>query len=130
MVKTNDEPKPVFDFSQTSYKWLRQWSNVNNRIMQYSTLLTANENPDNTPDQQDELRRARLEAAAGFDGIIDERDALVVQALTDVPRDWLITGAPEGINWHDQASLDYLRADRIDDLVNALTEARSAAQKK
>jgi hypothetical protein len=130
MVKANEEAKPVFDFSQTSYKWLRQWSNVNNRIMQYSTLLTANENPANTPDEQDTLRRARLEAAAGFDDIITERDALLVQALTDVPREWLVTGAPDVIDWHDPASLDYLRADKIDPLVSALTEARSAAQKK
>lgn len=61
------------------------------------------------------------ETAACF----DELQQMLARLVVSVPREWLVEGAPEHLDWSDPASFDWLIADRIADLQQALIEARS-----
>ena len=59
----------------------------------------------------------------------DERDALLIQVLEYVPMDWLVDGAPDDLTWDDVDDLDWLRADRFDELVQLAGSSRQASAK-
>lgn len=123
-------PAPEFDFSEVSYGWAKQYSKVMARLAATGALIEEKAKNDITPEERAALKAARLEALAGWDELIEERDSLLVMPLVSVPREWLVKSAPEDIDWSDVKSLDWLRGDRLEALMTALNEARTDAQKK
>lgn len=109
MPKENGEmpEKPVFDFSELSYGDMKQ-------VTRWPYEMRAAEAENDI---------AKVEA------VIAKKDALYASTIVSVPREWLIKSAPETIEWSDPASLNYLRADKVDALEAAMVEARTGAAK-
>jgi hypothetical protein len=78
-----------------------------------------------------QMRLAQAQASRDIDGIeagfagIERQLARVV---VDVPRDWLIEGAPEQIDWSDPDSFNWLRSNRMTTLLEAFAEAQKPAE--
>ena len=51
------------------------------------------------------------------------------QVLIGGPREWLTSDAPEGLDWSEPASLDYVLEFRFGELVGALNSERAANSK-
>ena len=124
------EERPVFDFSEVSYGWSKEYNRVVFKIEADGALIESNVRDGVDPEDAAALRAAKLEAMAGWDDLISERDRLMVMPLVSVPRTWLVKDAPGDITWDGAECLEWLRGNRIGDLVAALGEARVNAQKK
>ena len=78
-----------------------------------------------------QMRLAKAQAERDIDGIeagyanLEKSLSLVV---VSVPRDWLVDGAPEDIDWSDPASFNWLRSTGMRDLVKAFGEAQTPAE--
>jgi hypothetical protein len=48
----------------------------------------------------------------------------LAKVVTHVPREWLISSAPEQIDWSDTASYNYLRASKMIELRKAMEQAK------
>ena len=70
------------------------------------------------------------EALDFLNELSDMQAKLVAQVLVDVPREWLIAGCPDDIDWSDFNSLDYVQEPRYADLLDLIRtgEARSLAK--
>ena len=130
LVEEVTEEQPVFDFSEVSYGWSKEYNRVVFKIEADGALIDSKAREDISPDEAAALKAARLEAMAGWDDLISERDRLMVMPLVSVPRTWLVKDAPGDITWDGAECLEWLRGNRIGDLVAALGEARVNAQKK
>lgn len=124
------EEQPVFDFSEVSYGWSKEYNRVVFKIESDGALIDSRGREGISPEEAEALRAAKLEAMAGWDDLISERDRLLVMPLVSVPRTWLVTSAPEEITWDGPEALLWLRGNRIGDLISALNDARVNAQKK
>jgi hypothetical protein len=57
--------------------------------------------------------------------VFDELNGLMARFVTFVPQSWLVDGAPEGLDWGDPASFDWMRSDKVGELQRAMVEART-----
>lgn len=57
------------------------------------------------------------EALDFLNELSDKQAELVAQVLVDVPREWLIAGSPELIDWSDFRSLDFVQEPRYADIL-------------
>jgi hypothetical protein len=89
----------------------------------------------------DLIRRADLDS--GIDEALEELDAIedkieivvqdisavTIQCIDHVPRSYLEDDAPDGLDWNDTASLDYIRMDKLVEMTEFVTgrEAEKAA---
>lgn len=51
------------------------------------------------------------------DQAMSDIQAMIASLVIDIPRSWLVEGAPEAMDWSDAASLDWLEAARFNDLL-------------
>jgi len=101
-------PVPEFDFSNLSWK--------ESKDMDYART---------------KIRKGEAEAdvetmQAGF----EEMQAFLAKIVVSVPRSWLVSDAPEEIDWSDPDNFDWLRGSRMQDLMKAYMEAMQDQQKK
>jgi hypothetical protein len=79
--------------------------------------------------QQIRLARAQEERdAVGLEAGFAGMERFLARAVVSVPRDWLVTDAPDALDWSDPASFDWLKSARMKDLMKALAEAQSPAE--
>lgn len=103
---------PTFDFSRVSYRQGREMTRAQIRLAHVVQKMDA------LPPEAD------LEPLLSeYDALLDIQADYVRQCIEFVPRDWLIDSAPDTIDWHDPASLDYLRADKFTALIEAMADA-------
>jgi len=95
--------KPEFDFSEISWKDSKEFSRVQMRLRQA--------NADNN-----------LE---GLDMAFAGMETLLARVVTHVPREWLTKSAPLALDWSSPASFDFVRGNRMSDLIIALGKAQS-----
>ena len=127
MVKPVDEPR--FNFSRVSRRWAKRFSRVQIEMAQRALIIGADARPDLTQAEQQTLNQGRIEAADRIFQLEDERDALLCEVLEYVPADWLVEGAPDGLDWHDVESLDWVQAGKFDELLQMVGSARQASAK-
>ena len=53
-----------------------------------------------------------------------DRSLRALAQVVSVPRDWLVSGAPDALTCRDEHWWDWLRADKLDELKNAAADAR------
>src|SRR3972149_75553 len=107
------DEKPTFDFSRTSYKDMRKVARKQMQIEHCKKRIDA-AGPD-----------TEIEPLLDEMGVlIDAQEIGVLQAVASVPRSWLVTGAPESIDWQQSDSLQWLQSHRFIDLVTASLESR------
>lgn len=98
-------------------------------MAQRALIIGADARPDLTAEEQQKLNLGRIEAADRIFELEDERDALLCEVLEYVPESWLVDGAPDGLDWHDVESLDWVQADKFDELLQSVGSARQASAK-
>lgn len=120
------EPQPEFNFEDVSRRWEKDFRRVNMRLVRAAQLMESDISAEATAEQRRELVAMRLQAVDDFDEIESDRDALLARVLVDVPRNWLVSDAPDSLDWSDPESLDWLKAGKLDELIAAMGEARSS----
>lgn len=122
------DEKPKFDFSNITRRWGKAWM----RCQADQVKMAGQEIPDggDLAEMSDaEKAKAQKMVSDVFDTVervIVTQERLIAQVLVDVPRSWLGHDAPEGLDWSDPESLDYVLDARFAELVQAVNEARSA----
>lgn len=109
------DEKPVFDFSRSSYKDARVFGRLQLEINHLNKrIMSAGADTDITA-LLDEL-----------DAMGDRQEQHIMKVVVSVPRAWMIEGAPDTVNWQDNAALRWLRSDKFLILLDAITEAQNA----
>ena len=127
MVKKEDAPR--FNFGNVSRKWSKQFARTQVGMAQHAVVIGADAREDLTPDEQQTLNAGRIQSMDEIFKLEDERDNLLVQVLEYVPQDWLVDGAPDDLSWNDVEDLDWLRADRFDELIQLASSSRNESSK-
>ena len=127
MVKPVDEPR--FNFSSISRRWAKRFARVQIEMAQRAVIIGADARPDLSPEEQQRLNMGRIEAADRIFELEDERDALLVEVIESVPADWLVSEAPADLSWSSVDDLDWIRADKFDELIQTASTARQASAK-
>ena len=127
MVKPVDEPR--FSFANISRRWAKRFARVQIEMAQRALIIGADARPDLTPEEQQRLNIGRIEAADRIFELEDERDGLLIEVIEHVPIDWLIQGAPDDLSWSSVDDLDWIRAEKFDELVQMAGTARQASAK-
>jgi hypothetical protein len=98
--------------------------------MQWSAVLQGDAKDDLSDDEQEMLTAGRLEAATQVNALMDRRNELAAMVLVDVPREWLVTDAPDAIDWSDPENLlDYVKDKHFNHLLKGISEARARESK-
>jgi len=108
--------RPAFDFARFSHRDSKALGRVQLRLQRLAAQVGDAGNMD------DDTFDAKM---AELDSLVLEAESVISLALVSVPRSWLVEGAPDALDWSDVASLEWVRADKFDDLRAALIEARS-----
>jgi hypothetical protein len=127
MVKKDETPR--FNFRNVSRKWAKQFARTQVSMAQHAVVIGADARDDLTPEEQQTLNAGRIASMDEIFKLEDERDALLIQVLEYVPMDWLVDGAPDDLSWDDVDDLDWLQADRFDELVQLAGSSRQASAK-
>lgn len=125
------ELKPTFDFTKVS----RQWSKAMSASIQKATRAQLTlQRPAPTGDAAAIQAHVdnQLAAIDVIENISDEQAELVAQVLKDVPREWLIEGAPDALDFSRIASFDWIQEARYGEILELLTtgEARKLQEAK
>jgi hypothetical protein len=124
------DPKPTFDFTKVSRRWSQAMAASIQRATKAQIVLTRP--PPKTED--DKAIQAHFDAQEKaldvYAELADEQAGLIAQVLVDVPREWLIPGAPEELNWGDAASFDYIQEQKYSQILALIQsgEARTLAK--
>jgi hypothetical protein len=104
-----------FDFAHLSHRDSKALGRTQIRLQRLSAQLETAAGMD---DDEFETKMAQL------DTLVLEAEQFISRILVSVPQDWLVPGAPEGLDWRDVASLEWLRSDKMKELREAAVEAR------
>lgn len=105
---------PQFDYTDWSHKKAKAIRFQAKRIAYQESRV---DNYEGDPDGF-EAEIAALEDA------MNAMYAMVCEHLISVPRGWLVSNAPEKLDWSKPESLDWIRQDKFEDLSAAALEAR------
>jgi hypothetical protein len=61
-----------------------------------------------------------------YDSLWDQIQEHLSKVIVSIPQEWLVSDAPEDLDWSDGTSIDWIRSDKISDLIAEETD--SAAQ--
>lgn len=111
-----DEPQPTFNFRKVKRSWVRQFQRVDVKLMRVVNRMQSLYDSDATDAEIDEVM-------AQADAVEAEQDAMLCEVLVDVPRSWLVDGAPKKIDWGNPDSMEWLMVNRRTSLVVAMTKA-------
>lgn len=114
------KPMPKFDFSKVSRQWNRDFARSLTQAARVQLVLQRQPNDDMDDEAVDALLDRQEKALDELEALADQQAALLCQVLADVPQEWLLPNAPEGLDWHEVASLDYIRADRYAEMLDLL----------
>lgn len=129
---TNGEKpeRPVFDFSRVSKQWNKEFGLSASKASRAQNTL-GKPYPVNGDAAAIEAYFAAQDAA--FSVIEETGDIqanLLAQVLDSVPRGWLLESAPEEIDWHDPASLNYIQSHRYMELLEMLQNGEARRNSK
>jgi len=103
---------PEFDRSRFSWRDRKMVDVIQYTVRRAAALLA---DPDTL---RDPARFA--EAVAEREKALTMMEGMLARQLVSVPRDWLVPGAPENIDWSEPQSLDWLQGRRIEELQAAM----------
>lgn len=107
---------PVFDFSRESYKDSRDRQVAATDAIRLGNIIQAMTRGESVPFDQ-------IPTGADMERVYANLDLYLARVLTSVPQDWLVPDAPGELDWHDPTSLDWVRADKINALRDAMNQA-------
>ena len=139
------------DFSRIARRWGKKWSQIDHKMTKQNQrrrrlverrLKHETKEPEQVKDpanpteeelaawskhakQRDRLMDEEIKLEAENQALEAERDSLIAQVLVSVPREWLIEGAPEDIDWKNPDNLyDFVLESRYNDLFFGVVRAR------
>ena len=128
--ETEKKPSVTCDFSTVSRRWGVRWAQIENDVPILLQVIYADEQDGLSDEEKHAVLVGKIEARQKVNELIDERNALMAQVVTEIPRSWLVPGAPEKIDWFDVNSLlDYIREDKTAELMLGVSVARNEAAK-
>lgn len=126
MGDNGQQESPEFDFSNVSRKWQRDFARSLSKATRAQLTLQRVPSADATDEEIDALLDRQEQALDDFETMADEQAGLIAQVLVDVPRSWCIEGAPEKLDWSDVASLDWVQADKYNEILTMVRERNVA----
>lgn len=127
MVKAEETVQ--FNFSNVSRKWAKKFARVQVQMAQHAVVIGAEPRADLTPEEQQTLNAGRIASMDTIFELEDVRDGLLIEVLESVPQSWLIDDAPTDLAFDVVDDLDWLRADKFDELVQMAGTARQESAK-
>lgn len=127
MVKAEETVR--FNFSNVSRKWAKKFARVQVQMAQHAVVIGAEPRADLTPEEQQTLNAGRIASMDTIFELEDVRDGLLIEVLESVPQSWLIDDAPTDLAFDVVDDLDWLRADKFDELVQMAGTARQESAK-
>lgn len=119
---------PRFDFSRVSRRWNKQFSASIGKVTKAQIAMTR-PLPAGADDAAIQAHYDRMEAAVDtIETVADEQARLVCEVLVDVPREWLIEGAPKALDWSEPESLDWVRSDKYQEILFMIQTGEAARQ--
>jgi len=121
---------PTFDFSGVSREWSQQFFKLAQIATRAQITLQRPLRPDATPEQIEAFYDKQDKALDIIGELSDQQLALIAQVLKEVPEDWLISGAPGGLDWSDKASYQWIQDDHYAEILQMVQsgEARKKAK--
>lgn len=118
------------DFSKVSRRWGVRWAQIENDVPILVQVIYGEERDGLSPEEQRTVEIGKIEAREKFNELIDERQRLMAQVVTHVPRAWLVADAPDEIDWSNPDNLlDWVREDKTTNLMLGVSIARNEAAK-
>jgi hypothetical protein len=115
-MSTANGHQPIFDFSHYSHKQAKANELNGLRLVR---LVNQARNPDAFATEEE--FEAALARVADLLALLEQQLSFV---LVDVPRAWLIEGAPADLDWSDPASQEWVREDKMETLRECMNDAR------
>jgi hypothetical protein len=112
--------KPGFDFGRVGKRWNKAFGASISKATKATIAMQRPVPPQATAEQVQAHYDAQVAAVELLDTLGDEQAALVAQVLVSVPEAWLVKGAPKELDWSDPESLDWIRADKYQHLLQML----------
>jgi hypothetical protein len=137
MPSASKKPHAVFDYSKVNFEWQqefdRQVKNVTSAALTLQRSIRKQKKDEEDEDYEDYVQAFYdgKESAVETIGAASELQAkFVVQVLSDVPREWLLSNAPEEIDWSKVESLNYIQLDYYTQILSQIQtgEARKLAK--
>jgi len=122
--------KPTFDFTKVSRQWNQAFGKSLANAGRAQTIISR---PVSLKADDDEVQAYydRVEKAwDDLEKLANEQAALMAEVLTSVPREWLLTTAPEEIDWSKPENFDWIQSPRYGDILEMLRtgEAQKTAK--
>lgn len=114
-VVAAQDDQPVFNFDRFSWKDAKTITRIQAEAARAAALLA---DPAALKDED-----AFEGALAAQDAVYEKLQAYISRVLVSVPRSWLVSDAPEDLDWSDPASLDWLRGQSFAKLQGAMVDA-------
>lgn len=130
MSSNGKSPKAVFDFSGVSRDWSQQFLMTAHRAARAQNTLERPLRPNATDDQIQAFYDAREQALDAIGTLMDQQLDLVRQVLKDVPREWLISGAPDELDWSVAKSYDWIQDGRYTEILQMIQSGEARAKAK
>ncbi len=127
----------TFDYSKVGRKWQDQFAETADKVSQ---IIIMAERPlrRQRPGEKDQAyddyvqelydRKARMGAEIREQGSVQA--SLMAQVLKDVPREWLLAGAPETIDWSNPDNFDYIQVAYYADMLEQVRSGEAMKQAK
>jgi hypothetical protein len=130
MSSNGKAPKPVFDFSGVSRQWSLSFMKSAQAAARAQLTLQRPIRAGMSEDAIQAYYDAQDAALDKISELSDEQLDLIVQVLKDVPREWLIAGAPDDLDWGNKEHYDWIQDERYTELLNMVMsgEARKLAK--
>lgn len=121
---------PVFDFSGVSRQWSMEFTKTAQTAAK-AQLTLQRPIPKGATDEQIQAYYDRQDAALdSIGGIAEEQLRLVSKVLKSVPREWLIEGAPDELDWNNSDSYNWIQDQYYTEILQMIQsgEARKTAK--
>lgn len=137
MPVSTKKPQASFDFSKASRKWQDQFAEtaeVVAQIMSDAERPLRRKRDDEDAQDYDDYVQAFYDKRRDSAKLIREQATiqanLIAVVLVNVPREWLLSDAPETIEWSKPDSLDYIQVNHYLDILEQVRngEARKLAK--
>ncbi len=112
------EEHPVFDYTNWNRKKQKAYTR---ELIRLQRLAQQIDKSVELEWDEEEFEEALVE----LEEMTQSTEASIMKILVSIPRSWLTPDAPETLDWSDPESLNWLRADKGEALMEEAAEARA-----
>lgn len=127
-MSENGKRQPKFDFSRVSRQWNRDFARSMTQAARAQLIMQRQPNDDMDDEEFNALLDRQEQAISDLEKMADKQAELLTQVLVDVPREWLLPGAPEEPDWRQISSLDYIQSERYAEILLMLSTRNVAGE--